>query len=83
MAAAIKSSYSKPQQVCYLISCGADKKGLINVRLVDETLIDQMLKGRYELLVDFLSEPDENLRIQAKRVVPLLKRAGLFEKASK
>ena len=79
VAAAADSGSSKQLQVCYLISWGADKKGRTEVRLVDETLIDQMLKGHYDLLEEFLSEPDENLRIQASRVVPLLERAGLFK----
>ena len=67
------------QQVCYVISNGAREKGLIEVRLVNDDLIRQMLKGQGPLLAEYYLEDDDNLRIHASRVLPILEKAGLFK----
>ena len=83
IAGAISASGYNKQQVCYLISWGADDKGHINIRLLDDDLIEQMLKEHPDLWLEYRAEQDDSKRILAKRVVPLLEKAGLFNNKPK
>ncbi len=67
------------KQVCYVVSSGADAKGRIAVRLIDDSMVSQMLIERDDLLGEYYAEPDAGKRILASRVVPLLEKAGLFK----
>ena len=77
IAAAQQKELNK--QVCYVVSSGADAKGRIAVRLIDDSMVSQMLIGRDDLLGEYYAEPDAGKRILASRVVPLLEKAGLFK----
>ena len=83
IAGTIAASQYNKQQVCYLISWGADDKGHINIRLLDDDLIEQMLKEHPDLWLEYRAEQDDSKRILAKRVVPLLEKAGLFNNKPK
>ena len=72
---------SMKQQVCYIISKGANAKGKIDVRLLNDELINQMLKEQGPLLRDYYEEEDYTLRILAKRVLPLLEKSGLMSQS--
>lgn len=78
IGAAITAGKNVKQQVCYVISNGADSRGRINIRLIDDELMGQMLEGHNELLEEYLSEQDVRNRLQATHIVPILERAGLF-----
>ena len=77
-AAAVASENMK-QQVCYVISKGADEKGKIEVRLLNDKLMSLMLKDHGPLLAEYYLEDDDNLRILASRVIPILEKAGLIK----
>lgn len=70
---------SMKQQVCYIISKGANAKGKIEVRLLDDDLIMQMLKDQGSLLRDYYEEEDYHQRILAERVLPILEKSGLMK----
>lgn len=76
MAAASKSM---KQQMCYVISSGADQKGRVDIRMVDESLIKLMLKDHPDVYLDYLQVTDKSKRNLASRVIPLLTKAGLLK----
>lgn len=78
-AASLRPRKDNKQQVCYLISQGEDRKGMVNVRILNDALIEQMLEGHSQLLYEYTTAPEETERMEASRVVPLLEKAGLFE----
>ena len=67
------------QQVCYVISDGADKKGRIAIRLIDDTLMEQMIIARSDLRQKYFSERDKAKRLLASHVLHILEESGLFE----
>ena len=69
------------QQVCYIISSGADEKGQIAIRLIDDYLMNQMIMGRRDLYEEYHAEEKESKRILATHVIPILEKAGLFEQS--
>ena len=75
----IAANENMKQQVCYVISFGADEKGRVDIRLVGDQLIEQMLKGQRDLLNEYYAEEDDGLRIRANHVVPILRRSGLMK----
>ena len=58
---------------------GADEKGHISIRLIDDALMEQMVEGHDELRDDYYSETDEKERRMATHIVPILEKAGLFK----
>lgn len=78
IGAAIAAGKQNKQQVCYVISNGADEKGRINIRLINDSLMDQMIEGQNSLLNEYYSVLDEEERQQATHIVPILEKAGLF-----
>lgn len=76
---AIAASTNVKKRVCYVISDGANEKGRINIRLVDDKLIEKMLDGRDDLKEQYYSEKKEDKRILATRVIPILEKAGLIQ----
>lgn len=76
MAVATKA---RKNQVCYVISDGADEKGKIQIRLLDDDLIKQMLDEQApSLLKEFYAESDDKKRIGAEHVMPILMKSGLI-----
>lgn len=67
------------QQVCYVISASADEKGHIHIRLINDGLMDQMIEGRDDLHIEYYSEQDDDKRILASHIIPILEKAGLFK----
>lgn len=65
--------------VCYVVSNGTNKKGKIDIRLVNDDLISQMLKDQGPLFAEYFSEDDEIVRISASHVLPILEKSGLIK----
>ena len=78
---AIVASDQVKQQVCYVISNGADEKGHIRIRLIEDGLMDQMIVGHDDLHDEYYTEEDTSRRLQASHVLPILEKAGLFNQA--
>ena len=51
--------------------------------MVDDSLMEKLLKGRDELREEYYAEPKEAQRILAKHIVPILREAGLFGRVRK
>ena len=79
IASASDSKRLMKQQVCYIISKGADEKGRIEIRMVNDDLISKMLNDNGELLREYYDEEEEKLRIHASRVMPILQKSGLIK----
>ena len=77
-ASAVSASAQMKQQVCYVISWGGDKNGRISIRLIDDTLMEQMLVNHNKLRYEYYSEEDAAKRILASHIIPILEKAGLF-----
>jgi len=75
---AISSELFK-QQVCYLISNGADDKGNINISIINDEMMDKFMEGNIELSNEYYSK-DSSERNLAENILPILKKAGLFTK---
>ena len=67
------------QQVCYVISSGANEKGKIEIRLVADGLMNEIIDSNEELYNEYYSEPKEKKRILASRVIPILEKTGIFD----
>jgi len=76
----ITASEQMDQQVCYVISFGANSDGEIGIRLIDDRLVEQMIADahHYDLYDEFYAEKDPEKRLLAKHVIPILEKAGLF-----
>ena len=79
LGGAIAASKQMKQQVCYVISYGADSKGRISIRLIDDGLMDQMIINRDDLHDEYYAEENTSKRLRATHVIPILEKAGLFE----
>ncbi len=79
IGSAVVANEAKKCQVCYVISSGADEKGRIDIRLIDDDLIKQMLDEQApSLLKEYFAESDWKKRIGASRVFPILEKSGLI-----
>lgn len=78
-AATLDSNKNDKHQVCYLISQGGNENGTVNVRLLDDTMVERMLEGHNDLIYEYITEEGDTERMNAARVVPLLEKAGLFD----
>lgn len=76
------SDYDK-KQVCYIISSGADEKGYINTRMVDDQMIEEMMEKDIikegSLYIEYLSEGKKAKRMNPSHVIPILEKAGLIK----
>ena len=81
LGGAITASQQVKQQVCYVISFGADSEGRIAIRLIDDDLMDQMIINRDDLHHEYYAEDNDSKRMLATHVIPILEKAGLFEQA--
>ena len=79
----LAASKQVKQQVCYVISYGADNKGRIAVRLIDDSLMNQMINNRDDLHDEYYAEKESSKRLLATHVIPILEKAGLFEQSKK
>lgn len=79
IGAAITAANQMKQQVCYVISSGANEKGKIDIRLVDDELMDKIIDNDYELNKQYYSETKTNKRILASHVIPILEKTGIFD----
>lgn len=69
------------QQVCYVISEGANEKGRITIQLIDDKMMDQMLVNRKDLSKEYYAEENKAKRLLATHVIPILEKAGLLKQA--
>ena len=71
------------QIVCYLISSGADKKGYINTRIIDDQMIEEMMEKDIikdgKLYLEYLSKGKKVKRMLASHIIPILEKAGLLK----
>ena len=79
VGAIVAASDQMAQQVCYVISSGANEKGKIDIRLVDDELMDKIIDNDYELNKQYYSETKTNKRILASHVIPILEKTGIFD----
>lgn len=75
---AIAASKQMKQQVCYVVSNGADKKGRIEVKLIDDELMDQLIANRADLHDEYYAEKKASKRRLATHIIPILEKAGLL-----
>ena len=71
------------QQVCYLISDGADTKKHINISMIDEKMMNNLLGENAEAIEEYYSETDPSKRLLAAHILPVLKKLGLLTKVEK
>ena len=76
---AISASNHMKRQVCYLISHGSNEKGVIDLRLINDRLMEKMLKKDTALCNKYYSEEKDNKRMLASHIIPILEEAGLFD----
>ena len=81
LGAATSINKNLKNQVCYVISEGADEKGHITIRMIDDQLMRQMLVGQYDLLNEYYAEENKYDRLLAVHIVPILEKSGLFSQA--
>ena len=75
---AISASNHMKRQVCYIISHGINENGVIDLRLINDKLMENMLKKDTDLCNKYYSEKDDKKRMKANHIVPILEQAGLF-----
>ena len=68
-------------EVCYLITSGADEKGHFNVTSFEDPMMDKLLLSRnlVELHNAYYAEQDKKKRRLAARIIPILEKAGIIE----
>jgi hypothetical protein len=67
--------------VCHIIAPSADDERQTAIVPIDDQLMDKLLLSRNltELHNEYYAEKDKELRRQASRVIPILKKAGIIE----
>ena len=72
------------QNYCFVISSGANERGKINVRLIDDELMEQMIAdaNHYELNNEYYAELETERRLQSEHVIPILVKAGYIKSQS-
>lgn len=78
---AITSNKQVKQQVCYVISNGANEKGRINIQMINDSLMNLMVQNREDLRKEYYAEENKSKRLLATHIVPILEKAGLFEQS--
>lgn len=66
------------QQYCYIVSNGANAKGRIAIRLIDDKVMHEIVKDNEELHFEYWSEKSESKRLLASHILPILEKAGLI-----
>ena len=74
---------NKDKLVCYIISSGADEKGYINTRMIDDQMIEELMEKDIikegSLYIEYLSEGKKAKRMNPSHVIPILEKAGLIK----
>lgn len=76
---AITVNKQMKNQVCYVISSGADEDGKIAIRPIDDHLMNQMIDNRVDLHDEYYAEKDLKKRHLASHLIPILEKSGLFD----
>ena len=79
IGSAVTANQQMKQQVCYVISNGANEKGRIDIRMIDDELMDQMIGKHKNLHDEYYAEENTSKRRLATHIVPILEKAGLFK----
>ena len=75
--ALLVASDNRKNRVCYIISEGEDKKGRINILLVDDKILRKLIEHDKELRLDYnLRSKEERKSIQY--IMAILEKGGLF-----
>ncbi len=77
IGSALAASDQLKNQVCYVISEGEDKKGRINIQLVDDNIMEEFLEGRKDLQLDYL-HIRKDLRSSAEHILSILEKGGIL-----
>jgi hypothetical protein len=77
---AVVANQQIKQQVCYVISNGANEKGRIDIHLIDDSMMDKMIDKRKDLHDEYYAEENATKRRLATHIVPILEKAGLLER---
>lgn len=78
-AAAVVQANQMKNPVCYIVNKGAfDKKGHIDVKIVDDAQMSALLLNHDDLYKEYLSEEKESKRIRASHILPILIKAGII-----
>lgn len=77
IGSALAASDQLKNQVCYVISEGEDKKGRINIQLVDDNIMEEFLEGRKDLQLDY-HHIRKDLRSSAEHILSILEKGGIL-----
>ena len=68
-------------QVCYILTSGANEKGNYDIKLFEDRDMDKLLLNRdlIDLHNAYYSEKDKAKRRLASRILPILEKAGIIE----
>ena len=78
-AAAVVQTNQMKNPVCYIVNKGAfDKKGHIDVKIVDDAQMSILLFNHDNLYKEYLAEKKESRRIRASHILPILVKAGII-----
>lgn len=78
---AVNANKNLKNQVCYLVTSGADEKGIFNVKRFEDQMMDRLLLSRdlIDLHNAYYAEKDKSKRRMASRIIPILEEAGIIE----
>ena len=77
-AIAVLASNPADRQVCYIISSGENRYGDINTRILNDEMMDMIMTDHEDLKNEYYSEKNKRKRLLASYIIPILKKAGLF-----
>jgi hypothetical protein len=66
------------QLVCYVVSSGKSNKGVINVRMLNDEMMDLLLTDHEDVKNEFYSEKSKRRRLLVSYVLPILEKAGIL-----
>ena len=74
----VLASNPADRQVCYIISSGENRYGDINTRILNDEMMDMIMTDHEDLKNEYYSEKNKRKRLLASYIIPILKKAGLF-----
>ena len=66
------------QLVCYVISSGKSNKGVINVRMLNDEMMDLLLTDHEDVKNEFYSEKNKRKRLLVSYVLPFLEKRVFY-----